>query len=53
VNVLAGTDNLSSHHLSQNHFLDTVPLSEGKKKAQRRCNVHCNKEKYLKGKDGG
>jgi hypothetical protein len=36
-------------HLSKKHFPDRVPLSEGKKKAQRRCTVCSDKEKYLTG----
>jgi hypothetical protein len=32
---------------SQKHFADRVSLSEGKKKAQKRCTVCSDKEKYL------
>jgi hypothetical protein len=56
VDDLTGIDNLHSlktAHLSQKHFVDSVPLSDGKNKAQRKCNVHSDKEKYPKGKDDG
>jgi hypothetical protein len=51
---LAGGDNSSpkTARLSQKHFLDRVPLSEGKMKAQKWWTICFDKEKHLEGKTG-